>query len=280
MDSIMSSEKSIEDHYHRDNLLREIRNAIAAMGKTTGSVTIDDFSSIDEFHIGGREATDHLIKQLNFSGQDHLLDVGCGLGGACRFVAVTYGNRVTGIDVTRDYIEAGRALCAWVGLDNQVALRQGSILSMPFENDIFDGGFMLHVGMNIEDKARLFAEVHRVLHPGASFGVFDIMQIGDGTITYPVPWATVPETNHLATPDQYKQAMRDAGLMVLAENHRRDDAFSFFKQVRENNAAGGGPPPLGLHTLIGRGAGEKVKNMIRSIREGHIAPVEMIAQKS
>jgi cyclopropane fatty-acyl-phospholipid synthase-like methyltransferase len=277
---IMFCEKAIEDHYYRGDLLREIRNAVAAIKKTSGRVTIDDFSSVDEFHIGGRAATDHLVKQLGFSGRDHLLDVGCGLGGGCRFVAATYQNRVTGIDLTREYIETGSALCAWVGLDNRVDLRHGSILSMPFENDMFDGGFMLHVGMNIENKARLFDEVYRVMRHGAPFGVFDIMQTGDGAITFPVPWATVPGTNHLATPDQYKQAMRAAGFKVSAENNRRDYALSFFKKAREkNNHPGNGPPRPGLHTLIGRDAGIKVKNMLGSIRTGHIAPVEIIAQK-
>ena len=34
---------------------------------------------------------------------------------------------------------------------------------------MFDGAVMLHVGMNIEDKATLFKEAYRVLKPGAKF---------------------------------------------------------------------------------------------------------------
>ena len=32
---------------------------------------------------------------------------------------------------------------------------------------------MLHVGMNIEDKEKLAAEVARVLQPGSAFGISD-----------------------------------------------------------------------------------------------------------
>jgi ubiquinone/menaquinone biosynthesis C-methylase UbiE len=48
---------------------------------------------------------------------------------------------------------------------------------------------MMHVGMNIEDKDGLFAEIYRVLRPGAAFGVYDVMRQKDGGLAYPVPWA-------------------------------------------------------------------------------------------
>ena len=74
-----------------------------------------------------------------------------GLGGTSRFVAKRYSSKVTGIDLTPEYIKAGEALCSWVGLDNLVDLHQGSALSMPFDDDKFDGGYMMHVGMNIKE---------------------------------------------------------------------------------------------------------------------------------
>ena len=59
------------------------------------SVTIDYLASVDEFHIGGRQATNNFLSQLNFSAQSHILNVGYGLGGAARFVVNKYHNRVT-----------------------------------------------------------------------------------------------------------------------------------------------------------------------------------------
>jgi ubiquinone/menaquinone biosynthesis C-methylase UbiE len=54
--------------------------------------------------------------------------------------------------LTDEYVETGRVLCGWVGLGERVSLHQGSALSMPFADGAFDGAYMLHVGMNIEDK--------------------------------------------------------------------------------------------------------------------------------
>jgi ubiquinone/menaquinone biosynthesis C-methylase UbiE len=275
----MSNNKNVSELYTHGNLLEAIQSSIANLDKTVDNLTIEDLAPVDEFHIGGRQATEHFLGQLNFSEQDHLLDVGCGLGGASRYVANKYHNHVTGIDITPEYIETGKILSLWVGLDKQVTLRLGSALSMPFEDEIFDGGFMMHVGMNIENKTQLFTEVFRVLRPNTSFGVYDIMQVDDGDLAYPVPWAIVPNTSHLAAPHQYKQAMIDAGFVVSAESNRRDFALAFFKEVRANTEANGGPPPLGLHTLIGDSTAVKFQNMIKNIVAGQIAPVEIIAHK-
>ena len=158
-------------------------------------------------------------------------------------------------------------------------LEHGSALSMPFRDNTFDGGYMLHVGMNIEDKALLFSEIYRVLKPGAYFGVYDVMRVKDGELSYPVPWATENSTSKLSTPVQYKKALADTGFEVFNEHYRREFAMEFFRQLHQKTAASSGPPPLGLHTLMQDSTLIKVGNMIANISNGYIAPVEMIARK-
>ena len=275
----MTSEKTVSDNYSHGGLLKAIKDALPKLGKTQETITIEDLASVDEFHIGGRQATDYLIDQLNLSQQDHVLDVGCGLGGAARYVASRFGNRVTGIDLTEEFIETGRVLCKWVKLENQVTLEQGSALSMPFEGGVFGGGYMLHVGMNIEDKSSLFSELYRVMSPESFFGVYDVMRQKNGGLAYPVPWAGESNASKLATPDQYKQALNDAGFEIIKENDRREFALNFFKQIREQTETNGGPPPLSLHTLMQESTAVKLKNMVVNIAEGYISPVEIIVKK-
>ncbi len=276
----MTSDKAISEHYLHGDLLQAIRASITKLGKTVDNVTIEDLAPVDEFHIGGRLATENLLNQLSFSEQHNILDVGCGLGGAARFVADKYNNQVTGIDLTEEYVETGKSLCAWVKLDKKVSLQHGSATAMPFQDESFDGGYMLHVGMNIEDKELLFKEVFRVLRQGSSFGVYDVMRINEGDLAYPVPWATEKSTSRLATPNQYKQALNNAGFEVSKENNRRDFALDFFRKLREKTEASGGPPPLGLHTLMKETTSIKIKNMIDNITADYIAPVEIIAHKN
>lgn len=276
----MTYEESVSEHYKHGNLLGAIQEAIPKLGKTTDNITVADLGPVDEFHIGGRIATDHLLSQLDFSEHDHILDIGCGLGGTSRFAADKFHNQVTGIDLTQEYVDTGMTLCSWVGMEGQVHLQQGSALDMPFEDATFDGGLMLHVGMNIEDKAALFREIHRVLRPSASLGIYDIMRINDGDLTYPVPWASDEGTSKLATLEQYEQSLGNAGFTVSTENRRNEFALEFFKEMRAKMEANGGPPPLGLHTLMGKLTPLKLKNMVDNIAAGYIAPVEMIANKA
>lgn len=275
----MHSDKAICKNYRHGDLLNAIQIALAQSGKSVDKITIEDLAPVDEFHIGGRQATEHLFNQLTITEKDHVLDVGCGLGGASRYVAHRYNNRVTGIDLTEEYITTGNALCAWVHLDKQINLHQGSALSMPFHDETFDAAYMMHVGMNIEDKVQLFKEVYRVLRTGASFAIYDVMQINNGELTYPVPWSTEKGTSHLASPKHYKQALEKAGFEVSKENNRHEFALDFFKHLRAKTKANGESPPLGLNTLLQESAAIRVKNIIHGLKEGYIAPVEMIVNK-
>ena len=276
----MTNNNTVAQTYLHGNLLDAIKSALKEMGKTIDSLSIDDLAPVDEFHIGGRIATERFLDQLAFSNNSHVLDIGCGLGGAARFVADRYHNQVTGIDLSAEYIETGKTLCEWVNLDKQINLEHGSALDLPFSGHSFDSAYMMHVGMNIEDKPTLFSEVYRVLRPGSYLGIYDVMQQEQGELAFPVPWATTSSTSYLATPESYIQALNDAGFTLIAQSNRRDFAIDFFNSLRAKTAAKGGPPPLGLHTLMQESTLTKIGNMIANISDNKIAPVELIAQKN
>lgn len=270
---------AVSDHYARRDLVAAIRDGLLEMGKTTATITIDDLASVDEFHIGGRTATEELLAQLQLSADDRLIDIGCGLGGAARLVVTRYNCRVTGFDLTRDFVEAGNTLCQWIGVGDRVSLHHASALSIPEPDGAFSGGYMLHVGMNIADKGALFAEAARLLRAGARFGIYDVMRMADGELGYPLPWASDAESNAIARPEQYRAALQSAGFEILAERSRRDFALAYFSEQRAKVAAGETPATLGLHTLMGARRPAQVRNMFEAVSSGRIAPVEMIVRR-
>ena len=92
----MLTQQDISTHYTHGELIAAIRAGIEALGKTTDSITLNDLAALDEFHIGGRQASRHFLDQLGLASDKHVLDVGCGLGGAARFAASHYRCRVDG----------------------------------------------------------------------------------------------------------------------------------------------------------------------------------------
>ncbi len=273
----MPDRDAVANHYASGGLLQAIAAGVEKLGKTPQTVSIEDLGPVDEFHVGGRAATEHLLDQIAPAAGEHLLDVGCGLGGASRFAAQKYGVRVTGVDLTTEFIETGRELCTWVGLAGQVTLEQGDATSLAHADAAFDKAYMIHVGMNIADKLALTRELHRVVKPGGSLAIYDVMQTGDGDLTYPVPWASDAAHSAIGTPDDYKNALETAGFRIKAEQNRRDSSLDFFARQR---AAADGPPPLGLHLVMGANTPAKIGNLVENIMAGHIAPVELIAQRS
>jgi len=274
----MSFDK-VASHYHHGNLLESIESVLHNVGLTKQTVTIDDLAGVDEFHIGGRLASEHLISQLKLSTDEKVLDIGCGLGGATRYVADTYNSQVYGIDLTDEYIQTGNELNQWLNLDDQISLVQGSALDLPFEEATFDGSYMMHVGMNIEDKAKLFSEVFRVLRPESYFAIYDVMRQSAGELSFPVPWAASIETSFLSKAIDYINTLESQGFKVVAQSNRQSFALEFFEKLKQTTISKGKPQGLSLQTLMQDSTAIKIKNMISNIANDLIAPVEIIVYK-
>ncbi|MFT4100625.1 MAG: class I SAM-dependent methyltransferase [Burkholderiaceae bacterium] len=272
------SEARIAKHYAQDNLELMILDAITASGKDIERLTAEDLSPGDEFHTGGRETTKALADRAGFMAGQHLLDIGCGIGGASRFFAAERGCRVTGIDLTEDYVRTAEALSRRVGLDGRVSYRRASAVALPFADATFDGAYMIHVGMNVEDKPALFAGVRRVLKPGGTFALFDVMRTGDGELSYPVPWAGNPGTSFIVGPAEYRRDLEAAGFEIVSQRDRSGFAGRFFAEAKARAAAEGGPPPLGTHILMKDDAAQKISNVVMGLEGGLIAPVELVAR--
>lgn len=274
----LQPDSPVERHYARDRLVEAIADGLRAAGRTPENVTVDDLAPVDEFHVGGRAATEALAGRMALTAGDRVLDIGCGLGGTARFIAARWGCRVTGIDLTAGFIDAARLLTGWVGLGDRVSFHQGDALALPFPDGSFDAAVMLHVGMNVPDKERLFREIARIMAPGGRLGIYDIMATGGGPLAFPLPWAAFEETSAVAAPEAYRQALRTAGFAIEAERNLRDFALGVLKARRGQPGAAGGPPPLGIHLLMGGDARAKIANMAAAIEAGAVAPVEMIAR--
>ena len=179
----------VRGHYRRQGLADGVLHALEQSGVDMTSLTASDLAPIDQLHAGGAPATAHLLGQLALDPQTRLLDVGCGIGGPARLAAAGSSSPVVGVDLSPDFVEAARILTDRVGLTRLVEHQVSSGESLAFRDASFDRAMMIHVGMNIPDKAAVFAEVRRVLRPGGVFGLYEQMRTADGELPYPLPWS-------------------------------------------------------------------------------------------
>lgn len=266
---------SVERHYAVGNILEGIRDVL---GKD-GPVSVDELKAVDEFHIGGRLASERFFSKFGFKEGQEILDIGAGIGGGARFAADRFRVRVTGVDLTREYVEAGDELNRWSGMEELVKLEVGDATDLKFPDASFDGAFTMHVLMNVADKSKVFAEVFRVLRPGSLFGIYDVVKRADGEISFPVPWATDASDSFLCSVDEYKEALTGAGFEIESVTDRYEISLEFFRAAREKLGAAGGPPALGIHLLMGSNAAEKVANMTGNLNAGLLGPAEIFARK-
>jgi ubiquinone/menaquinone biosynthesis C-methylase UbiE len=274
----MTTEQQVASHYTHGALRQAIFDALKSMGKDIDNLATADLAAADEFHLGWRAATILLAKDLGLKRGMHVLDVGSGVGGPARFFAEAHGCRVTGIDLTEEFVQVATELTRRCGLGDLVSFRQGSALDLPFGAGAFDAATLIHVGMNIADKARLFHNVRRVLKPGGPFAVYEVMRVADGDLPYPMPWAQSGETSFVETPETYRRLLNDAGFAIEREENRREFVLKLAAEMREKAAAHGAPTTLGIPILMGPAWRERLTNVMTTLERGTIAPVQMIVR--
>jgi MPBQ/MSBQ methyltransferase len=274
---IRDNETAVADHYTVSGLGTLILNALRDSGINLDTLSPVDLAPVDEFHMGGRAATQHVIGMMRLPDGARVLDVGSGLGGVARYLAAECGCRVTGIDLTAEYVSVGKMLTERTGLADKVDLHIGSALDLPWPEATFDAAVTFHVAMNIADRPRLYAEVARVIRPGGTFAIYDVMKGPKEGILFPVPWAETAETSFLVTADEMRKLLDRAGFEITHQEDRREIAIRHHRDRLAKLSAADGPPPLGLHLLQGQTASLKSRNMVTMLEANQITLGAIVA---
>lgn len=267
--------ESINEHYGPTDISDRILDRLREARKELDALTRDDLTPFDEFHGGGRESTRALARLAKLSEGTAVLDVGSGIGGPARTLAAEFGCWVTGIDLTEEFCRAAIMLTERLDMSEKATFRPANAVEMPFEDASFDVVWSQNTLMNIQDKARLFSHIHRVLRPGGLFAFETLLAGTESEIHFPVFWAAAPDLNFLVTPEEIQGLLSAAG---LSEVTWEGNTPQVIETARKRLAASerDGPPGLGLGVIVPSDVMTKMRNSLRNNEEGRTVAVQAV----
>ncbi|CAM9330133.1 unnamed protein product [Heterosigma akashiwo] len=175
----------------------------------------------EEFMESIKRAEYHLCSRLGMKPGVKALDVGCGVGGPMRHMAIFSEASIEGITINQYQVNVGNKYNKQMGLDHICHLNQGDFQKLPWDAGHFDVAYAIEATCHSPDKVQTFSEVARVLKKGGRFAGYEWVvcdnydpsnarhveikegiEVGNGLPT-------------LATPEQVVEALEKAGFKVL-----------------------------------------------------------------
>lgn len=149
-------------HSHHDNVEKQFGSQAKAY--LTSAV-----------HASGRDLQRLQARLAEFP-EAHLLDLGCGAGHAS-FVAAGEVAQVTAYDLSSQMLAVVAQAARDKGLNN-ISTRQGYAESLPFDAASFDVVISRYSAHHWHDVGQALREVKRVLKPGGTLIIMDVMSPG------------------------------------------------------------------------------------------------------
>jgi sarcosine/dimethylglycine N-methyltransferase len=262
----------VKTHYQASGLMPKVQAALAAFGPEETVLTVQQLAMLDQFHTRGMLATSELAEAIGLAPGMAVLDLGSGIGGPARFLAANYGVHVTGADLSPSFVDTARYLSRRCGLADRTAFVAGDATDPPVADGSIDRVFLLHVAMNIADRAALYRAIRRVLKPGGRFASYDIVA-KSGAPHFPLPWAATPAGSHLLTEAETREALTAAGFDIELWRDDSQAAAQWFAGLQ----AGGPPAGPSLALVLGPEFAGMTGNLARNLREGRLGVLTAIA---
>lgn len=201
-----------------------------------------DYSNIDGYNkdadyglgCGLPTATENLIRQ-----GDTVVDLGSGAGNDAFIASKLVGEKgkVIGIDFTPDMIAKANANTAKLHITN-IEFIEGEIENIPLPENSADVVISNCVMNLVEDKAKAYNEVFRILKNGGKFGISDIVFEGDNIPVQVLAKLFDAYGGCLSNPtplQHYLQIIRDAGFQNIEISARKELRIDFNSLNTLNN---------------------------------------------
>ena len=111
-----------------------------------------------------------LVEKIPTNGK--VLEIAPGPGYFCIELARLGNYKITGLDISKSFVEIAGKNAAEAGL--KIDFREGNASAMPFEDNTFDFTFCQAAFKNFSEPVKAIAEMYRVLRPGGLSVISDL----------------------------------------------------------------------------------------------------------
>ena len=154
----------------------------------------------------------------------HVLEVAPGPGYFAIELAKLGGYRISGLDISRTFVQIARRNAAETGVD--VDFQRGNAASMPFENESFDFLLCRAAFKNFTQPLRAIQEMYRVLKPGGRALIIDLRKdASKASVATAVENMGLGKVNTLITKLTFR-------FMLLKRAYTRNEFEQFLSQTK------------------------------------------------
>lgn len=243
------------------------------MSKTT----IFDFQAYAGLtkHMGGLAATEELFRLCEISGDDEVMEAGCGVGQTAVFLAKRHGCRVVGVDTSQGMVDRAGERARRVGVEELVEFRVANIVDLPFEDDRFDVVFGELITPFASDHAKAISEYARVVKSGGFVGLNELTWLQPPSPELIAWFAQDMAANaRTHTAEEWQALLEGAGLRDLVVQTSAMDIRQEVRGTLRRYGIGGFLQSIG-RMLVLYARNPEYRAFAREIREGGVAPPDV-----
>ncbi|MBB4929503.1 sarcosine/dimethylglycine N-methyltransferase [Lipingzhangella halophila] len=218
-----------EKAYHTDDELSEsYSSAVQTAREYYNSSDADNFyytiwggtdihvglynSDKDDIAEASRRTVERMAEKVTLTPDTDVIDVGAGYGGSARYLARTFGCKVTCLNLSEVENERNREMNREAGLDHLITVVDGSFEDIPAQDNGFDVVWSQDALLHSGDRGRVIEEVLRVMRTGGHFVFTDPMATDNASPEALAPILRRLHLETMGTPGFYDREASRLGL--------------------------------------------------------------------
>ena len=180
------------------------------------------------------EESHEIPKLLEMTADSRVLEIGCGSGRYALHLAERVGCEIAGLDINAHGIDNAKRLAQEAELNSATFQQCDVSQRLPFNDNTFDAVFANDVLCHIRGRSGIFAEVQRVLKPGARFLFSDALVIGGIVSEQEIAARSSIGYYEFSPPGENERLLRAAGFEILRVTESSVAAAEIAKRRRDS----------------------------------------------